>query len=130
MSLLPEPELAKFFSSAVFKSRNGLIVNLKENFPKKNKDRKTEKQQINDSVPTHILRDNKGFRITEIPLQFAQERSKISISKKNKKTFLDPHGNFIFINETLKNSEVEILIGDKIKFPSSSTYLKAIKIEN
>ena len=130
VSLLPEPRIAKFFSSTVFKSREGLIVNLKENFPKKNKEIKSEMQQINDLAPTHILKDNKGFRISEIPLQFAQKRSKISISKKNKKTVLNPHGNFVFINETLKNSEVEILIGDKIKFPSSSTYFEAKKIEN
>ena len=87
-------------------------------------------QQINDLAPPTFLRIIKDLGYLRSLCNSLRKDQKFRYLKRIKKTVLNPHGNFVFINETLKNSEVEILIGDKIKFPSSSTYFEAIKIEN
>ena len=80
--------------------------------------------------PTHILKGNQGHKLSEYPIIFENGRSNVSIFRRDEKIFIKPNGSFVFINDSLKKGEVQLVVGDSIRFGDSSESLKVIRIES
>ena len=126
---LPYPKFENLVQSIVLEKNEELIVNLKNNFPNHSLIEKTKGQKNLEVNPTHILKGYQGHRLSESPIVFENGRSSVSIFKRDEKIFLDPQGTFVFINNSLKENEVQLVAGDSIKFGGNSEFLQAISIE-
>ena len=126
---LPPPKLKNFYQSIVLEKNEGLIINLKNNFPNQSLIKKPGKQKQVGINPTHILKGYQGHKLSESPIIFKNGNSNILIFKRDEKIFIEPNGTFIFINELLRKKEVQLVVGDSIKFGGSSESLKLISIE-
>ena len=127
---LPRPKIEKIFKNFKPDTEKHLIANLRDKFPKQFRKEFPTKEKSFDSNPTHIIKNNIGYKISQDPVVFSRDSLTISIYKKDERSYMQPHNSFVFLNGELQNSEVQIVVGDLIKFPTESTYLKAVKVED
>ncbi len=126
---LPNSKLNNLVKSIAFEKNEEQVVNLKNNFPNYRLKNNTNEQNKIGANPTHILKDCQGYKITKNPIIFKDGKSNVSIFKRDEKIFLEPNGNFVFINDSLEKKEVQIVVGDSIKFGGTSESLRAVSIE-